>query len=142
MSEKFYRQQVVKALRTQGMDPISVENKVHPGTPDVNYSGGWIELKVIKDWPILDETPVRCKTFTPQQRIWLRRRWKAGGRAHLLVRIDKEHLLFNGEDAADYFGNTRKEILEDLAIMHTKGLNGQTLVQCLLAGALERRRRD
>jgi len=141
MSEARYRQSVVKGLRKLRMDPVSVENGLtHPGTPDINWLHGWIELKVIPKWPVRPETVVRCSTFTPQQRIWLRRRWNANGSAYLLARIGRNHLLFNGADAADYFGEVRREILEDVAEMNVTHLDYKLLLQHLLVTKYVQRR--
>lgn len=89
------------------LDPVRVENPIHPGTPDVNIIPGWIELKAISVWPLRAETCVKISHFTPQQRVWLYRRWKfAPGSTHLLlqVRSTREWLLFDGDVAAKVVG--------------------------------------
>jgi len=83
--ESRMRQVVVAALR--GLDPVSVENPAHPGTPDVNCTAGWVELKCLDELPVRPSSVVRVKHFTPQQRVWLRRRWEANRRAWLLLRV-------------------------------------------------------
>jgi hypothetical protein len=89
------------------LDPIRVENPIHPGTPDVNLCNGfWIEMKTLPDWP-RPNLIVRITHFTPQQRVWLYRRWKfAPGSTHLLlqVRSTREWLLFDGDVAAKVVG--------------------------------------
>lgn len=89
------------------LDPIRVENPIHPGTPDVNLcSGSWIELKTIEDWPAHGRI-VQIKHFTPQQRVFLLKRWLAApGTTHLVleVRTSKEWLLFDGDVAARVVG--------------------------------------
>ena len=99
------RKVVVRMLTDAGLDAVSVENSAFPGTPDVNYDGGgdrhgWIELKQLSDWPDREETDVRIDCFTPQQRVWILRRWLAGGKVFLLLQVGKDWLLFNGDDAA------------------------------------------
>ena len=90
------------------LDPVRVENPIHPGTPDVNVSSGhWIELKCIKKWPARTRTPVRIAHYTPQQRVWLYRRWKHAPGSTLLVlevRAEREWLLFDGDVAAKVVG--------------------------------------
>ena len=86
------RQKVVSALRS--MDAVSVETAACPGTPDVNYVEGWLELKSLPAWPKRPETPVRIDHLTPQQRVWLWARDKAGGAAWLLLKVADDWLLF------------------------------------------------
>jgi hypothetical protein len=90
------------------LDPVRVENPIHPGTPDVNIADGrWIELKCIPRWPVRALTPVRIAHFTPQQRVWLYRRWRAAPGSTLLlleVRTDRQWLLFDGDVAAKIVG--------------------------------------
>jgi len=94
-------------LVTAKLDPVRVENPICPGTPDVNLaSGDWIELKTIEDWP-RDGLQVKIPHFTPQQRVWLYKRWRvAPGTTHLVleVRAAKQWLLFDGDVAAKIVG--------------------------------------
>lgn len=87
-----------------GLDPVRVENAATPGTPDVNYCEGWVELKQLKAWPKKRGTPVKVRLFTPQQRAWLRRRYVVGGRVHVLLKVGREWLLLNGMHAATALG--------------------------------------
>lgn len=95
-------------LLTAKLDPVRVENPIHPGTPDVNLSNGkWIELKSIPGWPVRDTTKVRIPHFTPQQRVWLYRRWRyAPGSTLLLleVRSVQQWLLYDGDVASKIVG--------------------------------------
>ena len=95
-------------LHAARLDPVRVENPIHPGTPDVNLISGWLELKTIEAWrPEGKITTIRH--FTPQQRVWLYRRWKfAPGRTHLLleVRADRQLLVFDGDVAAEVVGRS------------------------------------
>lgn len=104
------RQRVVKALKK--LDAWSVENPCRPGTPDVNYIEGWIELKWKEEWPVKAETTLRLPHFTPQQRLHLRRRWFLGGNAYLLLQVKQDWLLFDGDVAAEYVGTVDRSALE------------------------------
>jgi hypothetical protein len=136
MSEQTMRNRVVKALKP--LDARSVENRVGPGTPDVNYIGGWVELKWMKRWPKnADTSPVLLDHFTPQQRAWLRLRWKRGGRAYLLLQVGKEWLLFEGPWAAANLGRvTRPELRKGAIGSWMNGLKAQELT-ALFSGASE-----
>lgn len=125
MSEQTMRQRVIKALH--GLDPMSVENPVNPGTPDVNYVDGWIELKWLRSWPE-PNNPVTIRHFTRQQRVWLKRRHMRGGRAWLLLQVGHEWLLFDGETAADFVGTvTKSKLLEVCSRRWDDGLRDDEL---------------
>ena len=116
MTEQTMRQRVVKALKP--LDAWSVENPCRPGTPDVNYIEGWIELKWVEKWPVRADTPVRLPHFTPQQKLHLRRRWHLGGNAYLLLQVDQDWFLFNGEEAAMIVGQANRAELTTRAQAH------------------------
>jgi hypothetical protein len=94
-------------LAAAKLDPVRVENPIYPGTPDVNLAiGSWIELKTIEAWNPPGRVTV-IRHFTPQQRVWLYRRWKfAPGTTHLIleVRTPQLWLLFDGDVAAKVVG--------------------------------------
>lgn len=108
------RQRVVRALK--GLDAWSVENPCRPGTPDVNYIEGWIELKWLAEWPARDSTVVQLPHFTPQQRLHLARRWEMGGNAYLLLQVSQDWLLFDGKEAARIVGRVPRAELEAAAL--------------------------
>lgn len=95
-------------LRAAKLDPVRVENPIHPGTPDVNLAGGfWLELKCVEAWPVRGNSLFRIRHFTPDQRVWLYRRWKCSpGSTFLLleVRAETQWLLFDGDVAARSVG--------------------------------------
>lgn len=94
-------------LMAAKLDPVRVENPIHPGTPDVNLVGRWIELKCIPGWPVRDTTVVRIPHYTPQQRVWLYRRWLYAPGSTLLVlevRSERQWLVFDGDVAAKVVG--------------------------------------
>lgn len=137
MSEGDQRGRVVKALRH--LDAFAVENRVRPGTPDVNYIGGWIELKWIKRWPKNAEfSEVKIDHFTPQQRVWLKTRWRKGGRAFVLLQAaGQDWLLFDGETAAQILGRATRPELFARALMTWKGLNEKELSTWLTMDLLD-----
>lgn len=126
---------VIRALR--GLDPIAVENTARPGTPDVNYVHGWIELKYVKEWPRRAETSLRVEHYTPQQRAWALRRIAHGGRVHLLLRVgDREWLLLNSVWAARHLGKVPRAMLAQAAEAHWEhGLRPTQLRELLKNGA-------
>jgi hypothetical protein len=105
-SESTSWQQLKPLLK--GLDPCRVENLVNPGTPDINYIEGWIELKFSYCWPKRGGV-LKIKHFTPQQRAWLTRRCLEGGKAFLILHIGCEWLLFNGMVAAQCVGESTRE---------------------------------
>lgn len=120
-SESNMRTFVIDAL--EGLHPVAVESGwVCPGIPDLNYLGGWIELKCVKAWPVRESTPLRVDHFENEQRIWLRKRATYNFRAGmppgswLLLRVGEgalaDWLLFQGDVAADRLGySTKAELI-------------------------------
>ena len=104
-----------------GLDPVRVENPAHPGTPDVNYIGGWVELKHAYHWPKRPDTVFIIRHFTPEQRTWLIRRWAAGGAVHLLLQVANDWLLFTGPTAAAKLNFCTKMALIEAADKHWVG---------------------
>lgn len=120
-------------MNRRGLDATSVENPACPGTPDIQFMDGWIECKYLEDWPKREETTVRIEHFSPQQRVWLLRRFMAcekrdtiRGRAWLVLYVAKtrEHLLFAGQTAARRVAKkgTNRAMLYELASLTTKDL--------------------
>lgn len=89
-----------------GLHPVRIENAVAMGTPDVNCSLGWIELKQVeeKDIPKRETTLLRLDHYTPEQRIFQLKRARAGGPCWLLLLLDHEWLLFSSKVAAERLG--------------------------------------
>jgi hypothetical protein len=86
------RQEIIKKLRE--LDPVAIENSVGLGTPDINYIGGWMELKYIKNYPKRSNTKIRLRHFTKVQRNWIKRRYLKGGNVCVLLRIERDWYLF------------------------------------------------
>lgn len=129
------------------LDPVRVENPAHPGTPDINFCGhgledstlieGWVELKELDRWPARASTLVRVDHFTPQQRIWLRRRWEHGGAAWVLLKVKQDWLLLTGEAAARVLGKSTKGELVSAATRTWHGsAYKKELATCLSRRAL------
>ncbi len=125
------RSRVTRDLRT--LHAVAIENRgAGPGTPDVNYIEGWIELKHVPRMPRDEDVLLKIHNFTPQQRNWLRRRWDSGGNVHLLLQIGRHWLLFDGWTAATHVGRCSFKILRGLACAQwPTGLNGKELKRCL-----------
>ncbi len=132
MSEKHMRSRVLQWLRP--LNAIPVENPAQPGTPDVNYVEGWIELKKLGKWPKAGEAVVRVEHFTPQQRNWHLLRKRRGGRTHVLLQVGDEWLLFDGADAAASLGRVSRAELERLALKHWKNGPRAEELRAILAG--------
>jgi Mesyanzhinovviridae DNA helicase len=125
------RTKVLRALRP--LDAVAVENAVGPGTPDVEYIGGWLELKYLERWPVRGG-PVRVD-FPWEQRLWHLRRRRRGGATWLLLRCKSEWLLFDGAVAALYLGvKTLGELLEITDMSWMDGLDEEGLVAWLRRG--------
>lgn len=113
---------------------IAVENGALPGTPDVNYVEGWIELKWLPKWPRVNPSrPILLTHFTPQQRLFLLSRTRANGKAWLMLKVGRdEWFLFQGAIAAEHVGRcTRAQLIQHAAKHWPSGLNEMELLQCL-----------
>lgn len=109
-SENDFSHKVTRAIRK--LDPVLVENLQKPGTPDINYVEGWLELKYLPDWPKRAETTVKFPKFYPQQRVWLVKRTLGNGNCFVFVQIRFTYLLFQGGFAAQHFDRmTKAEML-------------------------------
>ncbi len=130
MSESSMRQRLVAALRP--LDAVPIENRLKAGTPDVNYIGGWMELKWLRSWPVRDGV-VLLPHFTIGQRLWLRRRGARGGVAMLVLQVGKQWLFFDWKYAYDYVGKSASRLgLEGNAMKHfPNGLKNKELVAWL-----------
>jgi hypothetical protein len=129
MSEAVMRGRVVLALRE--LDAHAIENPIHPGTPDINYVEGWIELKWLRSWPKRADTVIPLEHFTKQQRIWLLRRARYNGNVYLLLQVNREWLLIHGRRVA-HIGFLRKQELIGISEKYyPDGLDGSDLCDYL-----------
>lgn len=108
------RSKVVRALKRH--HGFAVENPCLPGTPDINYVGGWIELKWLRGWPKRAGTPVAIEHYSPQQRAFHQLRWHHGGAVYLLLQVQSDWLLFDGPTAAKLVGTATREELFQVAL--------------------------
>lgn len=103
------RNRIVDVLKP--LDAFGVENPARPGTPDVNFIEGWLELKWLREWPRRTTTAVAIPHYTPQQRVFQLRRWEKGGTIGLLLQVGSEYLLFDGPTAARVVGRVPRALL-------------------------------
>ncbi|MBB76566.1 MAG: hypothetical protein CMJ75_18835 [Planctomycetaceae bacterium] len=127
MSESDLRRRVIVAMRKY--DAVAVENPAGPGTPDVNYVEGWVELKWMRRWPESDI--VRIDHFTQQQRVWLKKRHHRDGNVWLLLQVGNDYLFFDGKTAAEYVGKVSRAELYEKAFEVTNDLAPETLERIL-----------
>lgn len=111
--ENDLRTKVCKIIRK--LDPIPVENSACPGTPDINFRSGWIELKKLKAWPKRD-LPVLMPHFHPGQIAWILRRTLRGGLVLFLLNVGKEYILLDGAFAAERIGKATQSEIREKAI--------------------------
>lgn len=119
--ESAMRRQVTSLLRDAGLDPQAVESAVSPGMPDINWVGGWIELKCVAEYPKRAETPIRVPHYTPQQKSWALRREAAGGKVHLLVKVDSDWYLFRTPESVQV-GELTAQQMKVRCIAHARSL--------------------
>lgn len=108
-SESDLRKIVLKMLEPLHAVHVEPSSGTNAGTPDVNCTFGWIELKWLPEWPKRESTVVKPTHFEPEQRNWLRKRCERGGRAFMLLVVGVDHLdedwmLIWGRVAADNVG--------------------------------------
>lgn len=129
MSEAILSKRVVQAIRK--LDPVPVDNPRKPGTPDVNYIEGWVELKYLADWPKRAKTLVKFPKFYPQQRVWLVKRSLARGRCFVFVQIKFMYLLYEGGYAAQHFDRMTKDEMIKNALRVWDYFPEMELAECL-----------
>lgn len=125
------RGKVVNTLLKK-LNAIAVENPALPGTPDVNYIEGWIELKWLRAWPMRNDSLVRVEEFTTQQRVWHIRRRIAGGTSWFLLQVRREWVLIDGGIAAIVVDKTNRDELLSFAAKHWKnGIDREEFISCI-----------
>lgn len=130
MSEASMRAIVILALK--GLHAIPIENSACPGTPDINYQEGWIELKQIpkQHLPKRETTPLPLNHFTQVQRVWIRQRKKLGGRVFVVLKVRLDWFILPPLWAVDHLGidATLVDIFKN-ALLHLKPFDKQRFKQ-------------
>lgn len=130
MSESSMRQKVCKALKS--LDAVAVENPIRSGTPDVNFIGGWLELKWLRSWPKEEITIVSLPHYTQIQRRWAQRRFERGGYCGLLLQVGREWMLFKPPYSTTRVGRVNRDhLMRHCDLYHPKGLDYKDLRQHL-----------
>lgn len=130
MSEKSMRSVIVQALKP--LDGMAVENFALPGTPDVNFCEGWLELKWLQGWPKNPNKPVPMRHFRPHQRLWIRRRAKAGGKVYIVLQVRAEWLVLDPLLGAKMLGTATRAELFSITLLHmAKHFDPEALVEFL-----------
>jgi hypothetical protein len=114
-----------------------VENRVKRDTPDLyiaeatRHLRGWVELKVLPEWPVRATTPVRLAHWTTGQRYWANRHSLHGGQCWLLVWIEGEVFVFNAATAAMSMDWTRAEWHEFGQVVEVRNARAVDLLDAL-----------
>lgn len=97
-----------------------IESETRLGIPDVNYClvgrEGWWETKYLPSWP-RPNSIVRFRHFTIEQLQWALTRHRAGGRAGLMARIDRDYLFFDPPAMEAIYNGVKRPELERLAMV-------------------------
>ena len=115
MNETLAYEYLRPRLQALGLDPQRIENVLAKGTPDVNYTLGWIETKYLEAWPKRPDTVVHVHTLEDrkEQVVFLLRRWINRGPAWLMLRVARQYMLFAAPDVrAVRLGLARDELLQ------------------------------
>lgn len=74
---------------------VRITDRLVEGIPDFyimrDGNGFWMEVKYVKSWPVRGKVRTGLR---PTQALWLETHKKHGGRAYLLVVIDKDAFAF------------------------------------------------
>lgn len=122
-------------LRAANLHPVRIENRAWPGTPDVWYNVGALELKDVDRWPPRGGA-LQIDHWTIEQRTWHRLRRSAGGLTTVCIRIraEREWLFMDGLDAVTHLcrGTGTREGLSSLALLLTRRLpTREEVTKCL-----------
>lgn len=118
MKEKTARKNIVAAIATY-RHAMAVENPAHPGTPDINFAGGWIEVKSRDEWPARATTPVRPRHPLMMEQIrWIRTRVGTGrDKVYIAFVVGKQYMFFDGLKGIEIIGLANRKDLEAAALL-------------------------
>ena len=115
MSEKNFKNQVIKNLKKIGMLTQKIESSTAPGIPDLFYSNrnvcGWIEFKYIIDWPKKSNSIVPIK-ITNHQKLWIKKWDSPGCHVFLMLKIAQDSMIFNSHKILCINSYARRELVE------------------------------
>lgn len=133
MSESDFRGTFCKLAAP--LDPVPIENlltgETGVGMPDVEFIGGWAELKWKSEWPKRPRTPLRLDHYTQDQRDWLMRRWERGERTFLVLQIGQEWFFFSAPAAQRVGYLTRQELRDNATVYFAKKPTSDQVVAVL-----------
>jgi len=117
------------------LDPVPVENlltgKNCVGIPDVNFAGGWAEIKWCPRWPVRENTPLRVK-FRPKQKEWaLRRTTTTGEECWLILQVRQEWFVFDADGMQEVGNLTHSELIETARAYFPKKPTSEELLRIL-----------
>jgi hypothetical protein len=115
MSERAFWKRIKRCTQDINIIWQRIESgAVGTGTPDLAYTVdgamGWVELKHKAAWPMRETTEVKLR-FPPEQRNFIWKHGKLGGRAWLLLQVSDDILLFNWKEAHNIGSYTRHKMM-------------------------------
>lgn len=124
-----------------GSHLVRIENRVGAGMPDVNGCiegvDFWAELKAIESAP-KRKGIIRIPHYTQEQRLWIRKRGRAGGRVGLALKVGRplRYFYFHWQACFTMVGKVNLEELINCAVMYSEGpLPVQSMVGAMLLQA-------
>lgn len=86
-----------------------------PGQYPTRWRSGWLELKNHHSWPKIWTTDLKLG-LRPEQRIWIRDRWKHGRDVWIIIRIADDIYMFSGNRADALFYPISRDHFEGMWI--------------------------
>lgn len=117
--------------------PTDIESPCSPGVPDIYYTNkifermGWVELKHSHFWPMRETTILKLKHYTKQQKNWIRTHHNHGCRVFLMIQVERDYLIFDGENAQNVGKMTKKEMFLFSIMTWKNYINENELIKIL-----------